>query len=782
MNVRIAFPGTWVALVLMLTACATTGVSQKKQEAESGPQIVEDIVLNYFPDKTQVEIVTKNPAIYTAFRLTNPERVIVDLAGMTFDSSIERMDLDEGVLMSIQPIEGEEPSYVARLELTLSQEVESNVQIEGNHLIIDIIHPEADESERFEEPVIVEEPLVAVEPEMSTEPLSVSTEEFLLPAKVIDHLDIDLNESELTVSISGDGELVPEIFMVGEDRLVIDLPEVTNTVTPNVFPVSHPLVNRIRVGQHADPMKVRVVLDLAGSIDFDYEAEGESVILSIRPASFPVEEAAVMAPMEPVEEPVMVDMPIEEPPVEEPVMVDMPVEEPMVEEPVVEEAKVEKELPAVVEEKVVPPPKPQVPDSPPPIIEAKRYIGRPISLDFQDADLTSVLRLMADVSELNIIIGPGVKGRTTVKLMSVPWDQALDVILKMHTLGQIREGNIIEIDTLENIVQQRAQEAAAKEAAVKAENLVTKIIPINYAEAGILSKSLEKNLSPRGTITIDERTNTMIVNDIEQNLDTIVEMSRRLDTPTPQVLIEARIVQADRSFAKSLGIMWGASLSTISGNNIFALNTGTAGDFNAQTPGFAVNLPATVGGLPEGNTPGVGFSFGRFTDSPFNLDLRISAAELSSTAKTISSPRIITLDNKEAIIEQGEKIPYQTTSQQGTQTTFIDANLTLKVTPHVTADKRILLKVMAARNAIGSLSTPAGPSIAKREATTEILLKNNETTVIGGIFLDEKKNSETGIPFLSKIPVLGWLFKNKSETTVVNELLIFITPTIVTDP
>ena len=561
MNARIAFVGYCTALVLIVTACATTGASQQRQKAGNGPQVVEDIVLNYFPGKTQVEIVTKDPVIYTAFRLTNPERVIVDLAGMTFGSNIERMDLDEGVLMSIQPIEGEGPSYVARLELTLSQEVESSVQIEGNHLMIDILHAESDEPERFEEPLIMEEPLVAVEPEMPSEPMPVAVEPSLPPAKVVDHLDIDPDESEFTVSISGDGELMPEVFMVGEDRLVVDLAEVINTVTPNVFPVTHPLVNRIRVGQHMDPMKVRVVLDLGGPIDYDYEVDGERVVLSIRAATSPVEEAKVMAPIEPVEEPVAAERPMEEPPVEE---------------TVVEEAVVEEEPPAVVEKEVVPPPMPQVPDSPQPIIKARQYTGRPISLDFQDADLSSVLRLMADVSRLNIIIGQGVQGRTTIKLMSVPWDQALDVILKMHHLGQIREGNIIEIDTLENIVQQRAQEAAAKEAAVKAENLVTKIIPINYAEAGTLSKALEKNLSPRGSITIDERTNTMIVKDVEENLETIVEMSRRLDTPTPQVLIEARIIQADRSFAKSLGIMWGASLNTISGNNIFGLNTGTA--------------------------------------------------------------------------------------------------------------------------------------------------------------------------------------------------------------
>ncbi|HEY5593967.1 MAG TPA: type IV pilus secretin PilQ, partial [Nitrospiria bacterium] len=312
----------------------------------------------------------------------------------------------------------------------------------------------------------------------------------------------------------------------------------------------------------------------------------------------------------------------------------------------------------------------------------------------------------------------------------------------------------------------------------------TKVVYVNYAKAEDLAEPLKKNLSPRGDITIDKRTNTMIVKDINKHVNEVVALVKTLDTRTPQVQIEARIVQADTSFAQALGVQWGVGFSNISSNNISrvqGINTTSTAQpgFGAFTPDFAVNLPGSAEGL--NSVPAIGFNFGRFTDSPINLDLRLSAGELNGLTKTISSPKVTTLDNVKAKIEQGESIPFQTTSQQGTQTTFVDANLTLEVTPHITADRSIIMKVKAARNSLGSFSGPAGPSISKREATTEVLVKDGETTVIGGIFVDERKNTTVGIPLLSKIPILGWLFKSESKADTKNELLIFITPKIVQD-
>jgi type IV pilus assembly protein PilQ len=400
-------------------------------------------------------------------------------------------------------------------------------------------------------------------------------------------------------------------------------------------------------------------------------------------------------------------------------------------------------------------------------------------LDFQDAEVANVMRLIADVSDLNLVVGEEVKGKITLKLFNVPWDQALDIILKAKGLGQVREGNIIRIDTNGNIAKQQDEAAKAKEAQVKAEDLKTLIIPINYAEATALSTTLKKNLSSRGELTVNESTNSLIAKDIQQNIVEIQQLIKLLDLPKPQVLIETRIVQANTNFARDLGVQWGVSTRETSGSNQIALNAGATGAFNSQAPTFAVNLPASGGAGPIGN---VGVQFGRLTGvNPFNLDLRLSAGEVLGDTKIISSPRVVTIDNKEAVIQQGDSIPYETTSNNGTQTQFVDATLNLTVTPHITPNGSVIMKIKATKNAIGSFTSArtGAPSISKREASTEVMVQDGETTVIGGIFETSRSESVTGVPWFYQIPVVGWLFKRESTSTTNQELLIFITPTIV---
>jgi type IV pilus assembly protein PilQ len=268
---------------------------------------------------------------------------------------------------------------------------------------------------------------------------------------------------------------------------------------------------------------------------------------------------------------------------------------------------------------------------------------------------------------------------------------------------------------------------------------------------------------------------------------------RSLDLQVPQVQIEARIVQADTSYARSLGVQWGISNTSLNssgtGSSFFGNPTGGFSEQQLDTKGtitrsFLVNLPAAVSGLSS--VSGAGFTFGKIgTRDGFSLDLRLSAGELLGLTKVIAAPKITTLDKREAKISQGESIPFQTTSLQGTQTTFVDANLELQVTPQITSRdpkeplKQVLLKIRATRNAVGARSNPAGPSIDKREATTQVLVVDGETMVIGGIFVDTQTNTVAGLPYLSRIPVLGWLFKNKTESVSKQELLIFLTPSIV---
>ncbi len=422
--------------------------------------------------------------------------------------------------------------------------------------------------------------------------------------------------------------------------------------------------------------------------------------------------------------------------------------------------------------------------------EKKGYTGKKIDLDMMDANVTDVLRLLAEVSNLNIVASDDVKGTISLRLKNVPWDQAFDIILKSKDLDSLAEGNVIRVAPAAKIRQERESFLASKKAQEKLEDLEVKFIPVNYANSADLIKQVKGVLTERGSVEGDTRTNTLIVKDVRLGIAEADNLIQKLDTRVPQVLIEARIVEAKSSFSRDLGIQWGVDYQT--GGNV-STNTFGSSTATGQVPpthtapafatkngskNFAVNLPVTgtnaLGAL--------GFVLGKAGNNPLILDLKLSAGESEGRLKTISRPRITTVDNKEAKIEQGESIPFETTSAAGTETKFIEANLSLTVTPHITPDGSVIMKIKATRNAIGSFRTSSGqPSIDKKESTTEVLVKDGETTVIGGIVVSSKNDNDKGIPVLKDIPILGWLFKSKSVLDTQEELLIFITPTIVKD-
>ncbi|MFQ5736632.1 MAG: type IV pilus secretin PilQ [Thermodesulfobacteriota bacterium] len=420
------------------------------------------------------------------------------------------------------------------------------------------------------------------------------------------------------------------------------------------------------------------------------------------------------------------------------------------------------------------------------------YTGKKIDIDMMDANVRDVLRLLAEISNLNIIASDDVTGSISLRLKGVPWDQAFDIILKSKGLDSIMEGNVIRVAPAARIRRERESHLASRKAQQKLEDLEIEFVPVNYAKATDLVKQIQDVLTERGTVNSDVRTNTLIIKDVKDAIASAVNLVKRLDTPIPQVLIEARIVEATSSFARDLGIQWGVDYQTggkVSTNTFGGTTTSgqtltgttTTPVFGAATgaENFAVNLPATG---TAGTLGALGFILGSAGSNPLVLDLRLSAGESEGRLKTISRPRITTMDNKEAKIEQGESIPFETTSASGTATTFIDANLSLTVTPHITPDGSVLMKIKASRNSIGTFTTSSGePSINKKEASTEVLVRDGETTVIGGIVITDKSDTEKGIPWLKDIPGLGWFFKNRSISDSQTELLIFITPTIIKD-
>ena len=405
-------------------------------------------------------------------------------------------------------------------------------------------------------------------------------------------------------------------------------------------------------------------------------------------------------------------------------------------------------------------------------IERKAYTGKKITLDFKDADIGNILRLFAEVSDLNIIATEDVKGTVTVRLVDVPWDQALDVVLQAKNLGMERIGNVIRIAPIDRLRRERETKAKAIKATEELEPLLTELIPVSYSKGAELAPKIKDVLSERGTVTVDERTNMLIVKDIRSGLEDAKDLAKKLDAQTPQVLIQAKIVEASTNFTRELGISWGGSwMDEHRSKKTVATVEG------ASSGTFAVDLPATVG---QGSGGAIDFLISNLPGTKF-LEVKLSALEESGEGKILSSPRITTLDHTEAYIEQGVRIPYPKLTEEGTVTTeFIEANLKLTVTPHVTADGHIKMEIIASKDSPDFTQAVLGvPAIDKKEAKTEVLVKDGEVVVIGGVYTFDKTDTLDGVPFLHEIPILGWAFKKRKKENEKRELLIFIAPRIV---
>ena len=427
----------------------------------------------------------------------------------------------------------------------------------------------------------------------------------------------------------------------------------------------------------------------------------------------------------------------------------------------------------------------------------RRYSGRRVDLDFKDADIHNILRLLADVGGVNIVTADDVSGQVTIRMRNVPWDQALDVILQAKGLGMVRRGNLIRVAPLETLEKEREAAIARQKQQEQLAPLETRLVPVSYASATDLSPRVQELLSDRGSVSVDERTNVMIVRDIVDQLDDIEELVRTLDTQTPQVLIEARIVEATSNYERDVGIQWGGDvvMSSANGNPtglVFPSNVGLAGGNysstsntsglspftqSVQPANYAVNLPAITG---DGQGGAIGLSLGSVGGN-VNVNVRLSAAESNGTVRIISSPRILTLDNHEAHIAQGTLIPYSQVSAQGVNTAFQEAKLELRVRPHVTADGSVSMHVAITRDEpdFNRTSTRGDPTILKREAETDLLIPDGNTAVIGGIYTRNTGRQVNSVPFFGDIPVLGVLFQRRRVTDARNELLIFLTPRIV---
>ncbi len=572
------------------------------------------------------------------------------------------------------------------------------------------------------------------------------------------------------IAIEADGRLVASAVEEAKDqppRLLLDFPGVSARGVPAVTDIKRGAVERVRVGANgATPVVTRVVIDLVKRAPFRLEEKdnelhvlfdaGDTGTTGLAGTGGARDTSAAPVP----------------PPTLAPVTraPDAPVP-PMV-------------LAAAPAAQQAPPPPPADPSAVPSQgtqAAIARFQGDPVTLDFQGADLRSVLRTFAEISGLNIVIDPSINGAVDVSLRDVPWDQALDIILKANKLGYSVDGTVVRIAPIQILSQEEEERRKLTDAQALSGELRILTVPLSYAKADLLVGILTRSaLSARGEVQVDTRTNTLIIRDLADRLQSAAELVKTLDRPQPQVEIEARIVQTTREFARAIGVQWGFTgrVDPALGNTTglaFPNNGSIRGGLGTESPGgsgTAVNLPAPAA------TSAVGIALGA-VNGALNLDVALTALESSGRGRLLSTPRVSTQNNVEAEMTQGIQIPIQTVANNTVTVSFKDAALTLKVTPQITAANTIIMRVFL-ENANPQFGNEVNgiPPIDTQRAITTVLVGDGETTVIGGIYVSNETVQEGRVPLLHRVPLLGWLFKRDVDRDQSRELLIFITPRI----
>ena len=618
------------------------------------------------------------------------------------------------------------------------------------------------------------------------------------PASAIRDIRTTRRGDATVVSLLGAGRLSATSVQMPKDaphRLLVDLPNVTSSL-PGVTPIGQGPVDRVRIGLNAKtPLLTTVTVELNRHapyrveqspdgqdlmLVFDAPTADEAIAKAIEKLSGPAAATVAPAPVAPSTAPARVAASVAPAPA------------------------APSAAPAPPAASTAPPQAPPAPSAPAPNApnapnapgapgaaqpSGGRFTGHPVSLDFQGADLRAVLRTFAEISGLNIVIDPTIQGQVDVALRDVPWDQALDIILRANKLGYVVDGTIVRIAPLGVLADEEAQRRKLSEEQALAGELRVLTRALSYAKAEELAPLLTRTvLSTRGQIQTDTRTNTIIINDLAERLTQANELLATLDQPQPQVEIEARIVQTTREFARSLGVQWGIGgrVSQALGNttplafpNQGSLTgrtggpQGPPGEPGTDTAQTAVNLAVPAA------TSAIGLALGS-VNGALNLDVALSALERSGQGRLLSTPRVSTQNNIEAEITQGIQIPIQTVANNTVTVTFKDAALTLKVTPQITAANTVIMRV-ALENAAPDFSRAINgiPPIDTQRALTQVLVSNGETTVIGGIYVSREQASQDRTPGLHRLPLLGWLFKRDGITDESRELLIFITPRII---
>jgi type IV pilus assembly protein PilQ len=594
---------------------------------------------------------------------------------------------------------------------------------------------------------------------------------------VLEKIEILENSDRVSVKANLSDKALTKVFVLEKPlRLVLDLFDTSCAVSAPVMTVNKGPLGKVRVAQfQADiPHPItRMVFDLKEPGGYTLDSKNNELVISFL-KSHASPEPAVTAP-KPTE-------------------------------PVPEAAKIEKLAPASTPSPLPAPNHAQETENKtsqaasqaqtqedkfkPKVLtgEEEKYTGEIISLKFKDGDIRDIVLYLAEFANLNVVFDPDVRGVVTCDLRDVPWDQALDIILRNNKLGKVIEGNVLRIAPIGILTREDEEQRALRESKEMAGPLIVKTITLSYSKAKDVSALLSSKKSVRGIITIDDRTNTLIIEDVKDKLELLEKLISVLDTPTPQVSIEARIVEATSTFIRNLGIQWGykgiadpfygnaTSLKfpnkILADGNLIPVGEVTKG-ISGPLGGYGINLPA-----PAFNTA-IGFSFANVLDT-FRLDVALSALETEGNGRIISSPKVTTQNNQPAEIIQGRQIPVQTVANFTVTTRYVNAALELRTTPQITAEGTIIMTVEIQNNAADFSNLVQGiPPITTQSAKTTVMIPDGGTTVIGGIYRTEDSVTRDRVPFLHKIPIIGNLFRSFARTKQNRELLIFITPRII---
>jgi type IV pilus assembly protein PilQ len=763
---------------------------------------------------TTVVIETTEPVAYVAAQ-PDPLTLLIDLRNVAPGEVRPGAPSGAVATVLVEPGTGDDGAAIARVRMLLAKPATPSIRSRLNAVIVEFDGaPAPGRSAAAGSPA-------GASPSAPALPGAVE------PGSTLTRIETTTGPGFTRVAFSGTGAFRPGTIEPARDmppRLVVDFPELRSTL-PAVTPVGKGPVERIRVAvNRVSPLVTRAVIDLKYPAAHRVEqAENGVVIVFDEPAAGrtetlePVgaESADRVRTPETAAEPRPDPRPAAKlPPAPEPSA--LTVAEPKAQPSPVVAAAAEPEPPApepkaaavdtrpappesklaAVEPKITAPALRQVraaQQRPAPPASAggdRQFTGHLITFDFYQADLRSVLRTFSEISGLNIVIDPAVPaGTVDVSLREVPWDQALEVILRSHQLGYVLEQNVVRIAPLKSLALEETERQKLVEAQAMGGTLKVFTRTLSYARAGDMAKLLKDTrvLSNRGSALVDERSNTLIINDLPEALAECENLIGILDRAEAQVEIEAKIVQTGTDTARALGVQWGMSgrMQTELGNTApitFPAQSGVSGrtdniQGNPMGPARA-NVPSAVNLAAPAATSAVGISMGTLSGS-FNLDVALTALERKGQGKILSQPKVMMQNNFEAEMTQGVQIPIQTVSNNTVTVTFKDAALTLKVRPQITASNTVLMGIML-ENASPDYSRSVNgiPPIDTQRAVTQVLVNDAETMVIGGIMKSQETSAKDGVPYISQIPLLGWLFRRDVSASELRELLIFITPRI----